>query len=361
MVADKPIERPKGVPRRRAKAASPEAQSCTAESAHPQTATVSRISAGAPHLIIRQKDGTSKSLATRVALILFDEFKKALNNTLDTFTMIPSPVMAACAVVTTSRDLYSGKTTFGELLFNAGLTLGVVKAVQFVGRGIKVVYNSGKSLFVGLRAKSSECVPFVEAAYARSWSTATVANDLTLEHSMVYELAWATWKKNSKGPFNVFGHGNARSITLTAQDIHPRALSQENLRLLRETGAVDLDAVRLARVIRTAPDYVKGKHINLFSCETGQGLAQELSNRMRVPVSAFTDFVTVNDDGAFWVMSNSGRWKAFYPKNGWDLKVLLAATVPAFVLVGDESAKEDRSNTFKPPKDQHVWNMELLP
>jgi len=102
-----------------------------------------------------------------------------------------------------------------------------------------------------------------------------------LTNAWAYEKAWLRWRKDSKAPFNVLGHGNPFSVQVGVQGIHPKGLSQANLLILRETGEVLLNAIQLARLIRTAPGYVKGQHINVFSCACGaeaQGIAQPIGN-----------------------------------------------------------------------------------
>ena len=293
--------------------------------------------------------------------ILREAAKETITKGLETFSWLPSPIMPACATYTIGRDLYAGKTTVGEILFNAGLAFGALKLVQLAGRGIKMVYQSGKSLtirlldeFATFRAKSNtnpEVIPFVRNPHAGEWTTATISDDLVLCPGTQYDRAWYVWKRDPNAPFNVFGHGTPQKIEVVAQDIHPKALSQANLATLRNEGRVLLNAVQLARAIRTAPGYVKGKPVNLFSCECGKesnGIAQQLSDRMELPVSAFTEVVYISHTGKFKTISETtgqmGVLKTFYPGEGggslFHLIPLLA--IPSVMLTGDVPEPEPR-------------------
>lgn len=316
-------------------------------------------------MIVTGKTPRLSRLVEVTSDIVIQEGKEAVNKTLNLFSMLPTPYMGACFATTLGRDLYAGQTTVGEILFNAGLTLGALKVVQWTGRGIKALYQSGKQLTLKLvdkfQARRINNIPFVENPRAGQWSRATVAEDLTLHDSYAYESAWIAWNRNPKGFFNVLGHGNPWSIEVSSQAIHPRALSQANLQQLRETGKVALNAVQLARAIRTAPGYTKGQPINLFSCQCGarsNGLAQQLADRMQVPVSAFTEVVTVHESGAFWtfdqVSQEYGMLKTFHPHSGWGLHLIPLTMIPAALLVSDEPVPVEPSHV---PSDAQLADM----
>lgn len=291
--------------------------------------------------------GRLEELQRKTAPIIREIVKEAVNKALDDFSMIPNPLGAACYAATVGRDLSSGKTTVGEILFNAAATYGVLKGIKLVGQGIKFVYQSGKSLIMQIpdvislaRYKNAGHVPFVNNPKAGQWTNATVADDLMITDSFMYEMAYAKWAKDPKGVFNVVGHGNPKSILVNTQSIHPRALSQENLRELQLFGEVELNAVQLARLIRTAPGYVKGTPVNLFSCSTGaeaDGLAQQLANRMNIPVSAFTKILGLTEDGVIKTFSKEtgelGVMKVFHPQVGWEAHIVPLTVVPTVLLM----------------------------
>ena len=296
-------------------------------------------------------------------------FVDALSQTVNLFSMVPNPVGLACLAGDVGKDLYQGTTTPGEVIVNTALACGVLKGIQLTGKGIKILYQQGKGVAKDItdgvlnrlhqrKYASQGRLPFVENPRAGTWSNANISEDLVLTNSTTYEQAWLRWHKDQAAPFNVLGHGNSSSLWIDIQGIHPKGLSQANLLNLREQGAVGLNAVQLARLIRTAPGYVKGQHINLFSCECGkelQGIAQQLATRMKVPVSAFTEKVVISGYGLkFGTLSTRtgeyGIMKAFYPDASQHPRLIALASLPALFLSGDESEVQNISISKEQPE-----------
>jgi hypothetical protein len=149
------------------------------------------------------------------------------------------------------------------------------------------------------RIKHPEGKPFVKDPDAGEWFSACISDDLKLinkEDDRFYLYHRMRWHKHPKCPFAVSGHGSPSSMELSNKDIHPQGLSEFNMRKLQEDGYVNLNVFEIAKLIETAPNYKKGQHIVLFSCECGarnEGLAQQLADMMNVPVSAFTGLATM--------------------------------------------------------------------
>ena len=167
--------------------------------------------------------------------------------------------------------------------------------------------------------------PFVENPNAGIWYKACISGDLVLmkgRGKYLYLGLRSMWHKHPKCPFNVYGHGNSSLVEVGTEKIHPQGLNRETQDILKAEGNVNLNAVELAQLIRTAPNYKEGQHINLFSCECGadsNGIAQRLADEMKVPVSAFTGkaasfglvFASVSFDN--W-LPQLKEIKTFYPQ-----------------------------------------------
>ncbi len=318
-------------------------------------------------------------LIEQVTPIIRIAFVDALNKTIDTFAMIPNPLSIACFATGTTRDLYTGVTTPGEVIYNMALACGILKGIQIAGKGVKIVYQKGKGTIKNITDKVIDRVhqyryalqgrvPFVPNPRAGKWTNAEVAiaeDDLVLTNSVHYEFARARWHKSQAAPFNVLGHGNPHTIWVDVQAIHPKGLSQSNLLQLIATGTVELNATQLARLIRTAPGYQKGQHINLFSCQCAaelNGIAQQLARRMRVPVSAFSENVGLQSNGlGFYTRNpdsgNVGIMKTFYPEKIWNYRLIALSLMPAFILSGD---KVQHQQEEVPAEAFHRWTHDSL-
>ncbi|WP_237716792.1 hypothetical protein, partial [Xanthomonas phaseoli] len=87
---------------------------------------------------------------------------------------------------------------------------------------------------------------------------------------------------DSDGFFDVIAHGNKNEVEVFTPN-----------------GPVAADQRVLAKLIKSDPNY-GGQPIRLLSCETGScdlGFAQNLANKMGVPVKAPTDLVWAYGDG----------------------------------------------------------------
>ncbi len=167
--------------------------------------------------------------------------------------------------------------------------------------------------------------PFVEHPNRGLWYKACISGDLILTEGRgkyLYLGLRSVWHKHPKCPFNVMGHGSSSAVEVDTKEIHSHGLDRTNSNILEAEGRVSLNATELAKLIRTAPNYEEGQHINLFSCECGadpDGIAQQLSDEMKTPVSAFTGlaatfglvFASVSFDKGFPELKDI---KTFYPQ-----------------------------------------------
>ena len=168
--------------------------------------------------------------------------------------------------------------------------------------------------------------PFVRNPHAGKWFSACISNDLVFTKGInkaYYLFHRMRWLKHPKCPFTISAHGDATSIVLENKNIHSEGLSPQNMKELQTNGRVVLGAYELAQLIRTSPNYRENQHIHLFSCECGStdyGIAQQLANIMKVPVSAFNGIAGMNEV-VFISRESSGNTiptlkeiKTFYPR-----------------------------------------------
>jgi hypothetical protein len=112
------------------------------------------------------------------------------------------------------------------------------------------------------------------------------------------------WLKPQDGFYDVVVHGTPDSVAI---------------RIGNDWQFIDQRS--LATYIGKQADY-SGGAIRLASCQTGAcdaGFAQNLANKMGVPVMAPTDKLFVFSSGKIVIgpnqFTNSGQWKTFYPGN----------------------------------------------
>ena len=112
----------------------------------------------------------------------------------------------------------------------------------------------------------------------------------------------AKWLKPENGYYDVVVHGAPNTVAV---------------RVGNEWQLVDHRA--LATYISKQADYARDS-IRLASCQTGAcdaGFAQNLSNKIGVPVIAPTDTLFVFPNGKTVIgpnqFTNSGKWRTFYP------------------------------------------------
>ena len=107
-------------------------------------------------------------------------------------------------------------------------------------------------------------------------------------------------KPTSEEVFNVFGHGNSRSISYKGRPLNP---------------------VQVAVLIKHSSLYIGGKQkVKLYACETGKdkdGFAQQLANILGVTVEAPPALLAPNNKGEFKIFDkkyNKYDWITFKPQ-----------------------------------------------
>ena len=89
------------------------------------------------------------------------------------------------------------------------------------------------------------------------------------------------------GSFDVIAHGSA-----------------QNIEVMTARGPVTVDQRVAGRLIENSPGYTAGQPVRLLSCDTGAcdaGFAQNLANKMGVPVQAPTELVWAYGNGSMVV------------------------------------------------------------
>jgi len=127
------------------------------------------------------------------------------------------------------------------------------------------------------------------------------------------------------GPVNFMGEtDNFYKFSSRRVDIDPSGHfdvvahgSPDVIEFMTTKGPVIVDHRTAARLIQEAPGY-NGQPIRLLSCETGAcdvGFAQNLANKLNVPVQAPTELVWAQNDGRIFVaprLSLNPRSTEFY-------------------------------------------------
>lgn len=118
---------------------------------------------------------------------------------------------------------------------------------------------------------------------------------------------------DANGFYDVIGHGTPDSILV-----------------FHNGKEIEVSHRVLSRLLRQDPGY-KGGPVRLLSCSTGSNagkFAQDLANKLGVPVKAPTELLWAFGDGTYRVakglngtnqlpdLSQKGRFKTFYPKKG---------------------------------------------
>ena len=76
---------------------------------------------------------------------------------------------------------------------------------------------------------------------------------------------------------------------------------------------IDFSMEETARMVEGSPTW-NDRPLRLMSCHTGSGdYAQQLADRLQVPVYAPTDYLCVYSDGTSEIL-HGGTWKRFEPK-----------------------------------------------
>lgn len=289
----------------------------------------------------------------------WDQGVKELTQSIDIASFIPSPFGMACLAVGLSRDLYTDKTTVGEILFDTALGIGAVKAIQWTCRGIKVLYRSGKSALVHLgekissqfqnpfayqqellhqlfgvtygggyrRAANQNQVPFVGdlRAYGYSPEGMQYGNLMVLGEQTGFYLGHdrvllgldqsmqcvrqgsQNWTKTPKGALGVVVHGNEEGVYLHRMAVYApqnnpvREFLASNPMLYRLEYAL-ADHRLLAKIIQRDPNFNKNNLVALLSCNVGKAdFAQNLANALGARVIAATEIVWPYADGSLLI------------------------------------------------------------
>jgi len=168
--------------------------------------------------------------------------------------------------------LYSGK--------NVGMALVTLSSGTLIkGLGKKAVTGTTivfrKIIDIRNRNTGSGVTGFLDNPKAGIWNSATYSADYAIHQDPRYDAAKQKWTVDPSAPFNVFTHGNA------------------NVVLVRTPGGMKpVKAKGFSKILANNPDYIAGTPIHMFVCNTGKtadGFAQQLANRMNVPVFAPTE------------------------------------------------------------------------
>ena len=119
---------------------------------------------------------------------------------------------------------------------------------------------------------------------------------------------------DANGFFDVVGHGTSTYIQIDRID--PNCGN--------ELQTLNIDWRVTAKIIKNSKGY-HGQGIRLLSCNTGKtddGFAQNLANKLKVPVQAPISYLYANPDGTYYVAEDKGTYKSvikngfktFYPK-----------------------------------------------
>lgn len=110
------------------------------------------------------------------------------------------------------------------------------------------------------------------------------------------------------GPVNLMGNSDQFFKNASKRpDVYPNGMvdviahgSSQNIEVMTANGPVTVDHRVAGRIIENSPGYTTGQPIRLLSCDTGArdaGFAQNLSNKLGVPVQAPTELVWAYGDG----------------------------------------------------------------
>jgi hypothetical protein len=207
---------------------------------------------------------------------------------------------------------------------------GAAAAAWDVGRGAELAGDAGRVADVAVTAgKANQTAGLVadgskaetladtsriglDAADAANVNAVKNVESVTLSAKLGNDdatLKAAQWLKPQKGFYDVIVHGAPDTVAVRISDSKWQTVNQRSL----------------ATYISKQADY-KGGAIRLASCQTGAQLkhmmpsfAQNLANKMGVPVMAPTDTLFIFPDGKTVIgpnqFTNSGQWKIFYPGN----------------------------------------------
>lgn len=283
---------------------------------------------------------------------------KELNQSLDLASFIPNPFGMACLAVGLSRDLYTNKTTVGDILFDTALGIGAVKAIQWTCRGIKVLYKCGKTALVHLGEKISSQfqnpfayqeallqkifgpsysvmsrqpsiqnrVPFITGTRTSAFFPEDVQygnllilgeregaylghkRDSTGLNSAIQCLrkCVSNWTKSPNGALAVGVHGTEEGVLLNRMSVHAPQQNKHtkeilsNIPLIYRLEYALADHRLLAKIIKRNPGFNKNNLVAMLSCDVGKAeFAQNLANALGARVLAPTEILWHYEDGSF--------------------------------------------------------------
>jgi hypothetical protein len=178
----------------------------------------------------------------------------------------------------------------------AGVFNTIVGGLGIAGNvGLETLYQTAKIPYVG----SNPGVPLVEMPITSGGTAIELGVKLGNDSAL---LSSVKWLKPEAGFYDVVVHGAPDTVAV-------RVGNKWQLVSHRS----------LASYITKQPDY-NGGAIRLASCRTGAcdaGFAQNLANKLGVPVMAPTDTLFVFPTGKIVIgpnqFTNSGQWKTFFP------------------------------------------------
>lgn len=218
--------------------------------------------------------------------------------------------------LTSSKSLswgeYTGKIKENIVSYAAATGKTIGEAGQNVFTGVKSLGQKGKDL---LRPKDQkDFISFVDNPKAGKWKSANYSGKYHLNKDsdgfeevaegifIKHDAGVTNWKFHEKAPFMVDSHGRSA----TAQYIRPSdgyTINDPYLMALKakfspvSEDILNLDHRTLAKLIERHPDYRKGNPVMLGTCLSGkdsQGLAQQLANKMGVPVQGPSSIFSIN-------------------------------------------------------------------
>jgi hypothetical protein len=197
-----------------------------------------------------------------------------------------------------ANDLLASATTaiagsFADVGYNANDSTSAGVGIMAVG-GLALGWGASRVTgFVASRLPSmAEAVTAKIAAFRGRVGNAGIdvapgPANLMASNDRFYLNASRRADIDPNGAFDVIAHGSTHEIEVMTRN-----------------GAVMVDQRVAARLIQDSPGYAEGQPIRLLSCSTGAcdtGFAQNLANKMGVPVQAPTDLVWAYGDGRMLV------------------------------------------------------------
>ncbi|WP_422085935.1 filamentous hemagglutinin N-terminal domain-containing protein [Variovorax sp.] len=179
----------------------------------------------------------------------------------------------------------------------AASDLRTIRAIgEVIGSGSATAWRTLTELFEGLSASARQ---LTRQTVRPEGSAVNLGTKLGTDQDTIKA---AQWLKPEPGYYDVVIHGNA-----------------DTAMVLRNGVWVNVDQRALATYIGKQADY-SGGPVRLASCSTGScstGYAQDLANKLGVPVMAPTDLLFVYPNGAVVIgpnaYSNTGSWQVFRP------------------------------------------------